>query len=86
MSASDGKQGGSNRNFRFMDSKTSNDSGSVKDPLDTRTELQGEIMQRRHSNDKAPVSPHTSTGFDSSLKRKKEIPLNQVSSLNASKD
>lgn len=51
MSASDGKQGGSNINFKLLDCKTSNDSNSVKGGSESRTELIDGKNQRRMSND-----------------------------------
>ena len=74
MTQSEGKNGGSNNNFNFIDSKTSNDSSSLKDGganMESKTELLGCIAQRRMSNEKSPSSNNFSNrGFDSSQKQR----------------
>ena len=69
MSASDGKQGGHNRNFKLIDCKTSNDSNSVKDGSQSKTDLYNGMMERRLSNEKPATSSSKNVltpGFDCS--------------------
>lgn len=74
MSQSDGKQGKYHQNFNFIDSKTSNDSSSVKDGnLGSKTELYGvSMIKRKMSNEKSPSSGNNflHPGNDSSGKNK----------------
>lgn len=75
MTQSEGKQGNYNINFNFIDSKTSNDSNSLKDATggnEYKTELLSGIIQRKMSNEKSPSSNNISNrgGYDSSYKQR----------------
>lgn len=87
MASSEGKSN-YHQKFNFIDSKTSNDSNSVKDGImDSKTELNASSMnQRKMSNEKSPSSGTNflHPGYDSSANNKDKY--NQNGTLIAYKD